>query len=95
MMLMLLKDSKEMDAVDGAVRTVYPARYHDTETFNERMDAAGVAGIPEHEADDSTCEMSITMSSAWRFTSRSASLPPPVQCGVRRKHGSTAPAWDF
>jgi hypothetical protein len=29
MMIMLLKDSKEMDVVDGAARTVSP-RYHDT-----------------------------------------------------------------
>jgi hypothetical protein len=48
---------------------VYP-RYHDTETFNERMDAAGVAGIPEHEANDSTCEVSITVSENERNLAR-------------------------
>jgi hypothetical protein len=31
---------------------------------------AGVAGIPEHEADDSTCEMSITMSENERNLAR-------------------------
>jgi hypothetical protein len=55
----ILNDGKERAIESGVVRAVKPL-FHEKMSFNERMNAVGLAGIPDDDDSDATLEMSIT-----------------------------------